>query len=41
MTDTRSFIFENLLPNKEAHKLQTSFSDGGTGPTAPSQLIID
>ena len=28
-------MFENLLQNIEAHKLQTSFFDGGAGPCRP------
>lgn len=40
MTDTRRFMFENLLKHLEAHKLQTSFFDGEAGPAAPPLLII-
>ena len=38
MTDARRFMFENLLQNIEAHKLQTSFFDGGAGPAAPLSI---
>ena len=38
MTDTRRFMFENLLQNVVAHKLQASVSDGGAGPTAPLSI---
>jgi hypothetical protein len=40
MTNAGRFMFENLLQNIEAHKLQASFFDGGAGPAAPSLLII-